>query len=139
MKILITGGRKFTDYALIHRALAGSGCTILVHGDAPGADTLADIAARDLGITDIRSYPADWKRFSLAAGPIRNQEMLDKEHRPEEPIDACFAFPTGDSRGTWDMVSKVVALNHRLRLQGKPEIRLVTFAVGADDEHECNT
>lgn len=66
----------------------GTGVT-LIHGAAPGADTLAAEAARRLGwIVD--PYPADWypnNIFDPEAGPRRNQQMLDDGHP-----DRCLAF-----------------------------------------------
>jgi hypothetical protein len=46
--------------------------------------------------------PADWKAHGRAAGPIRNQRMID-EHRPELVV----AAPGG--RGTADMVRRARA------------------------------
>jgi hypothetical protein len=47
-------------------------------------------------------YPADWTRHGKAAGPKRNQLMLDKE-KP----DLVIAFPGG--KGTADMVARAKA------------------------------
>lgn len=47
-------------------------------------------------------YPAAWDRHGKIAGPIRNQEMVDLDPRP----DVCYAFPTTESRGTYDCMSR---------------------------------
>lgn len=47
----------------------------LIHGDAPGADKLADDIGRRLGYL-VLAYPAEWEKFGNRAGPIRNQKML---------------------------------------------------------------
>jgi len=47
----------------------------------------------------VQVFPADWETHGKAAGPIRNQRMLD-EGRP----DLVVAFPGG--RGTSDMVAR---------------------------------
>jgi hypothetical protein len=73
---------------------------VIIHGCAEGADLLAD----EWGLINwvkIEGYPADWKKYKKAAGPIRNQQMLD-EGKP----DLVVAFPTKNSRGTWDMVRR---------------------------------
>jgi len=55
----------------------------------------------------IRSFPADWEKDGLAAGPMRNQRMLD-EGKP----DLVIAFPGG--RGTADMVQRAKAAHVRV-------------------------
>jgi hypothetical protein len=58
---------------------------------------LAGKWAESQGVT-VEAYPADWKKHGRAAGPIRNQRMLD-----ENP-DILVAFPGG--KGTADMVAR---------------------------------
>lgn len=99
MKILVCGGRDYTDEERVREVLSEfAPDTIVVHGSAKGADSLADKVARELGMPS-RPYPADWDAYGLAAGPKRNQEMLDKE-KP----DLVIAFPGGT--GTRDMVNR---------------------------------
>jgi hypothetical protein len=111
MKVLVTGSRKFHDRDLVRDALAATELDILVHGKARGADFCAHIACVDFGMSEeartIRCYPADWEAHGMAAGPKRNQLMIDQEHFiPGEPIDLFLAFPLPDSKGTWDMVKR---------------------------------
>lgn len=74
---------------------------ILVHGAAPGADSLAALQADGLSIEAL-PFPADWKTYGRAAGPIRNQKMLD-----ENDITVTYAFRSaGKSNGTDDMVRR---------------------------------
>ncbi len=108
MKLLVTGSRDWSDYELLRDVIAKSNCTIVVHGDARGADALAKRAAIELGI-EHRPYPAKWHVYGRSAGPKRNQEMLDKEHLPEEPIELCLAFPLAQSIGTRDMMRRATA------------------------------
>lgn len=95
------GGRDFSDaarlaYALeilhMHRTIAE-----LIHGAAPGADMLADEWGRWRGIK-VTPVEAEWDRLKKAAGPIRNQRMLDMKP------DGVVAFPGGS--GTADMVRR---------------------------------
>lgn len=53
-----------------------SGRVVFIHGDARGADKIADAVARRLGF-DVEAYPADWRGNGKGAGPIRNRQMLD--------------------------------------------------------------
>jgi len=70
--------------------------TLLIHGAASGADTLAGAWAIHRGI-EVQEFPADWRKLGKRAGPLRNIQML-KEGNP------CLvvAFPGG--RGTAHMV-----------------------------------
>ena len=101
MRVLITGGRDFSDRALLFDALdrlhSIHGFTVLIHGDASGADRLSGEWAASKGI-QVEARPAEWKKHGRAAGPIRNSQMLD-----EKP-GLVIAFPGGN--GTADMVKK---------------------------------
>lgn len=73
----------------------------LVHGAAPGADSVASELGEHIADAVI-PIPADWKAHGRAAGPLRNQKMLDK-HRP----DVVYAFRcAGKSNGTDDMIRR---------------------------------
>lgn len=100
MRILVCGGRDYQDINCVTDSLerlrrAGL-ISLLIHGDASGADRLASQWARDAGMDQV-SYPANWKAHGRAAGPMRNRRMLH-HGRPQ----ALVAFPGG--RGTADMV-----------------------------------
>lgn len=100
---LICGGRDFTDRAIFDDAMGDllgvKGCPRkIIHGAARGADALAaEWGARHA--LDVAFIAADWASHGKAAGPIRNQKMLE-EHKP----DFVVVFPGG--RGTADMVSR---------------------------------
>lgn len=107
-KILVTGDREWDDIERVVEALSSFPTdTIVVHGACRGADVTCAAVAESLGFV-VRSYPADWRRYPRAAGPIRNQQMIDEEHLLEEPIDVCLAFHNDirNSRGTADMVRR---------------------------------
>lgn len=114
VKVLVCGSRVWTNRSIIREWLAklppGS---IVVHGAAPGADTLAGEEATTLGF-EVRRYPADWTKHGNAAGPIRNQQMLDAE-----APDVVFAFtnilarPNDRPTGTGDMVVRAVGAGVR--------------------------
>lgn len=93
-KVLVCGGRDFTDRALLDDMLdffnVKGRIDCVVHGDQRGADALAKEWALKRGI-DHKPYPADWKKHGKSAGPIRNELMLDDN--PD--IHVVIAFPTG--------------------------------------------
>jgi hypothetical protein len=81
--------------------------TIVVHGGAPGLDNIAGYVARLCGF-EVRVYPAlAHGRKWPEAGPLRNTEMLEKEHPDMEGvlIDQAFLFheDPGLGKGTRDM------------------------------------
>lgn len=107
-KILVTGDREWDDIPRVIEVLqAYTPGTVLVHGACRGADVICAAVAEALGFV-VRAYPADWARYPRAAGPIRNQHMLDAEHWTDGPIDVCLAFHNHieDSKGTADMVHR---------------------------------
>ena len=92
MKIVVTGGRDFTQENLIHYTLdklhQKFGFTRLIDGKARGVDTICNEWAVKNNI-DTSRYPAKWDKFGKAAGHIRNKEMVDKNP------DLVIAFPGG--------------------------------------------
>src|SRR4030095_1068533 len=111
MRLLVTGSRNWTDSDTIRTAIAKAigdhpyskklGEIVIVHGDSPGADQIAKLWALSLdGIMTQEAHPADWATHGKAAGPIRNQEMVDAG------ADVCLAFPLGESRGTRDCMRR---------------------------------
>lgn len=105
MRVIVCGGRDYTDreaaFAALDRFHAQKGITCLIQGGATGADALAYEWAL-LRRVIAHNVPADWSKHGKAAGPIRNQQMIDK-YRP----NALIAFPGG--RGTDDMMKRAKA------------------------------
>lgn len=106
-RVLVTGGRDYGDARrvfgeldILHRSF---GVSVVIHGAARGADSLAARWATVRGVEEI-ACPADWARGGHAAGPVRNSDML-RNHKP----DIVLAFPGG--RGTEDMMRKALAAN----------------------------
>ena len=102
MRVLICGGREFQDetwlWSVMDETHTKTPISEVIAGGAPGADTLGAEWAAGRGIP-CRVFMADWENLKRAAGPIRNQRMLD-EGKPELVV----AFPGG--RGTADMVRR---------------------------------
>jgi hypothetical protein len=104
--VLICGDRHWKNYdsilSVVKRLVAKYGNVKIVEGGCTGADEMAKKAAIECGLEYVE-YPADWNKFGKAAGPIRNQQMLDDEHP-----NIVIAFHTNikNSKGTKDMVLK---------------------------------
>lgn len=113
MRILACGDRDWTDEALVRQVLESYGPSVLViNGGARGADTCAKDAARSLDLNCITVH-ANWKLHGKAAGPIRNQQMLD-DGKPDLVI--AFHDDLGRSKGTNDMLSRAEKANIPTRL-----------------------
>lgn len=103
MRVLVTGSRDWdvqykVDMVLNEiYALADvleSPLTI-VHGACPtGADHFADQWVNGRDDVKPEAWPADWKQYGKAAGPRRNEAMVDAG------ADLCVAFLRDGSTGT---------------------------------------
>lgn len=104
MKVLCCGDREWRDWRAILRELVqlGSG-TVVVEGECRGADVMCCSVARRLGY-EVLPYPATWNKFGRAAGPLRNQQMLDEN--PDIELVLAFHADLTKSRGTANMVRK---------------------------------
>lgn len=108
IRVIVAGSRWFDDYRMMcdvmddfvssHR----SEQIEIVSGRAKGADQLGERYAADRSIV-CRHFPADWKRYGMAAGPIRNGWMADFASRERGYL---VAFWTGSrvKSGTYDMM-----------------------------------
>ena len=100
--ILVCGGRFYTNmkemWSTLDRLNALYKFKTLIHGGAGGADTLAGKWADEKGLQKI-VVRANWNKHGKAAGPIRNQQMLDT-YAP----NLVVAFEGG--KGTADMVKR---------------------------------
>ena len=106
MRILVCGGRDFENYDYLKTVLSALQVTrgqfsAIIHGGARGADANAGLYARRHNIDEVQ-FLADWKTHGIAAGPMRNRQML-VEGKP----DLVVAFRGG--RGTTNMVRQARA------------------------------
>ncbi len=107
-RILVCGGCFFNDKEFVfrHLSLNVNKDDIIINGGAHGADSLASEFAK-LNGNKCFVFPALWNLYGLAAGPIRNQRMIDEG----EP-DFVIAFP--GRNGTADMVRR--AKFHKIKV-----------------------
>lgn len=102
-RVIIAGGRYFSDYELLKKKCdeflhdKTSEEIVIISGHASGADSLGERYAQEKGFK-IETYPADWKKYGRAAGPIRNEQMANI-------ANALVAFWDGKSKGTKSMIS----------------------------------
>lgn len=100
MKTIIAGCRDCFDRWELEKAISTAPFKIseVICGKARGVDTMGREWAAYHGLR-VHSYPAQWKAYGNAAGPIRNQQMLD------HPAEALLAVWDGKSRGTANMIA----------------------------------
>lgn len=103
-KLIVAGGRDFSDKALLDKTLMGlciAGALApfnvsIVSGMARGADALGAQFARENGVK-LYEYVANWDKHGKRAGFIRNEVM-------GKAADGLLAFHDGASKGTAHMI-----------------------------------
>lgn len=124
MRVLVCGGRSYNDRDHIWNTLCDIDAergpvNTVIHGAATGADSEAMIWAqceRTNGrVIKHAPFAADWHAHGRAAGPIRNQRMID-EGKP----DLVVAFPGG--KGTSDMTKRARDAGIEV-IEIKPKVR----------------
>lgn len=102
-RVLITGSRKWFKDSIIHQVLdkemaENPDGLIIVHGTASGADSIADLWAKERKQqgypVQVERHPAKWNSFGHMAGLMRNCDMVALG------ADVCHAFPYGKANGT---------------------------------------
>lgn len=139
MKILVCGSRNYFRAGPIYddldhyrqRAETRGESFYLIHGARPtGADLHANAWAivNKLPLGRLTPYPANWERDGKAAGPIRNQMMIDAQ--PDLVLAYANTWPL--SPGTSDMVSRAARAGVEVRLHVWPgNVDLTPRPVGA--------
>lgn len=84
--------------------------TEIVSGRAKGADTAGEEFAKEYHKV-ITPFPANWKKYGKAAGPIRNAEMADY-------ADEALIIWDGKSTGSKSMISEMTR-------RGKPAFVII--------------
>lgn len=110
LRVLVCGGWGYANQAMLFGVLdmqaEETGISTIIQGGADGADRLARLWCHTRFCRG-ENFAADWHSHGKAAGPIRNQRMID-EGKP----DLVVAFPGG--RGTADMVRRSKAAGVRV-------------------------
>lgn len=107
MRLLVFGSRDYTNKQKIMEKIVELNPTVIIHGNAVGADSLAAMCGLLLS-KQVISFPAQWSKYHRAAGPIRNQQMLD-EGKPDKAIG--FSDHWNTSKGSIDMFKRCIKHN----------------------------
>ena len=115
---IFCGDRDWDDHQAVLDVMDHYQPSLVIQGDARGADRIAGICADFMGIPQ-RVFPANWEKYHRAAGPLRNQEMLfDLLHCTPGHTKRVFAFHDNlaKSKGTADMVKRAKKAGIRVTL-----------------------
>ena len=115
-KVIIAGGRDFSDYTLLKNSLdvllarkrANGTKIVIVSGRARGADSLGEAYAKEKGY-EVSYFPAEWAKYGRSAGYKRNVTMAQN-------ADAVVAFWDGRSKGTKHMIDTGLAYELPVRV-----------------------
>ena len=128
-RIIIAGGRDFTDYELLRkeslRAVRETFGKVnkedvwIISGRARGADSLGERFAKEFDL-NLKYFPADWDKYGKGAGFRRNEQMADfakgkDENDPTSVKNLVIAFWDGQSRGTHHMIE--IAKNKKMNIR----------------------
>ena len=102
MRILFCGDRNWSHYKTIVDVMLELHPSLVIEGEAKGADSMAADAGEYYQIPVLR-FPADWNKYGRAAGPIRNSQMLN-EGKPD--LVVAFHDDISTSKGTRNMVEQ---------------------------------
>ncbi len=110
-RIIICGGRHFKDYDRLESTMNEVMSKIapwrdvieIVSGHCEGADQLGELYAKKHDLL-CKVFPAQWKKYGKAAGPIRNSEMV--KYASEAEMSVVVAFRSPRTKGTNDTVKK---------------------------------
>lgn len=111
MKTIIAGSREATPEDVWSALLSCEWrheITGVLCGMAKGAD-LHGKAWADANKIPVSRWPANWNAYGSAAGPIRNQQMVDR-------ADALIAAWDGVSKGTADVIAKAKSKGLRVHV-----------------------
>ena len=106
-RVIIAGSRSFTDEDYVHNTISDLTWWIpdtemeIVSGGCRGVDQFAENYAEQWDIIS-KVFPAEWDKYGLSAGPIRNEQMA--KYASEADNGMLIAFPVGESRGTRNMI-----------------------------------
>lgn len=100
--LLFTGSRYWSDESPVRSVLLASKPSLIVHGGAPGLDSIVASLALELGVPT-RVFPADWT-LGKKAGPLRNQEMVEFIKIQRYPCFYAFHESLSLGKGTRDTV-----------------------------------
>ncbi len=113
--VVIGGYRNFNDYEAFKMFVDASIAQLnetkitIISGHCKGVDMMAEQYAAEKKY-GLKVFPAEWKKYGRAAGPIRNKQMV-------ENANVVIAFVCEKATGTKNLISHAKKLGKRLFIQ----------------------
>lgn len=112
VSVVIGGYRNFEKYE-IFKSFVDS-CLVeldlkeitILSGHCKGVDLMGEQYAKEKGLL-LEVYPAEWKKYGKAAGPIRNKQMVEK-------ADIVIAFVCERAKGTKNLIAQAKKLDKKV-------------------------
>ncbi len=112
LHVVIGGYRNFNDYETLKVFVDASIAQLneteitILSGHCKGVDLMAEQYAMERNY-GLEIFPAEWKKYGRAAGPIRNKQMVEK-------ANVVIAFVCERAKGTKNLISHAKELGKRL-------------------------
>lgn len=111
MKVAIVGTRSASDYEAWKKValeVLPKNTSMIVSGGANGVDAFAARLAKEMELPLLEFNP-DYGKYGRGAPLVRNTEIVNA-------ADCVLAFPSEDSRGTFDAITKARKARKMLRV-----------------------
>lgn len=114
---IFSGSQSWIDRAKVAKVFDQLRPDVVIEGGADGLDTIARWECLERKISVI-TFHADWKRFKLGAGPIRNKQMLQEllKFKKKGYEISVQAFPIQGGKGTQGMIRMAEFYNVPVRV-----------------------
>jgi YspA, cpYpsA-related SLOG family len=102
---IFSGSRDWIDRQKVAKVFDQLRPDVVIEGGADGLDTIARWECLERKISVI-TFHADWNKFKLSAGPIRNKQMLTEllKFKKKGYEISVQAFPIPGGKGTQGMM-----------------------------------
>lgn len=118
MKVIVCGDRNWTSIQKIREVFMSLPITQVIEGGARGADGMAADVAAEFGVP-VKEFKAEWEKYGKAAGPIRNNKMLNE--KPDLVI--AFHNDLGKSKGTKNMIEQAKREGVKVQIFSEEEVK----------------
>ena len=112
VSVVIGGYRNFENYEIFKNFVDSCLAELdfkemtILSGHCKGVDLMGERYAKEKDLA-LELYPAEWKKYGKAAGPIRNKQMVEK-------ADIVIAFVCERAKGTKNLIAQAKKLDKKV-------------------------